>query len=179
MGLPSQLRDLVFIPLANHLPRLRASDSVRWMVYRWAGVRVAGRGTIRGPLLVQPPGAASNILIGRDCFINSMTRFAVPRATVTIGNNVQIGPMVCFETVGHGLVFVPGKGRGDSDAPIIVEDEVWIGAGVIVTKGVTIGRGAVVAAGAVVARDVAPYTLVGGVPARVIQEIDPDAAACG
>ena len=174
MSAIARLRDLLFIPLANHLPRLRVSDSVRWVVYRWAGVRILGRATVRGPLLIQPPGAACNVTIGRNCFINSVTRFAVPRATVTIGDDVQIGPMVCFETVGHGLMFVPGKGRGDSDAPIVVEDQVWIGAGVIVTKGVTIGRGAVVAAGAVVARDVAPFTLVGGVPARLIQEIEHD-----
>jgi len=48
---------------------------------------------------------------------------------------------------------------------------VWIGAGVIVTGGVTIGKGAVVAAGAVVTKDVAPMTIVGGVPAKLIREI--------
>jgi acetyltransferase-like isoleucine patch superfamily enzyme len=166
------LRDLIFVPIANHLPRLRLSDSIRWIVYRWAGVRIAGRSTIRGPLLIQPPGAASHVSIGSRCFINSVTRFAVPRATVTIGNDVQIGAMVCFETVNHGLDYVPGRGRTDEDAPIVVEDGVWIGTGVIVTPGVRIGRGAVIAAGAVVASDVPPFTVVGGVPARTIRRLD-------
>jgi acetyltransferase-like isoleucine patch superfamily enzyme len=56
--------------------------------------------------------------------------------------------------------------------PIVVEDEVWIGGGAIITQGVKIGRGAVVAGGAVVTRDVEPGTIVGGVPARFIRKID-------
>lgn len=87
-----------------------------------------------------------------------------------IGRNVQIGPNVSFETVSHGLKFDPGKGRGDIVRPIVVEDEVWIAAGAIITGGVTIGRGAVVAAGAVVSRDVAPGAVVGGVPARELKK---------
>ncbi|MCO6476121.1 MAG: hypothetical protein J5I94_05830 [Phaeodactylibacter sp.] len=58
-------------------------------------------------------------------------------------------------------------------APIIIEDDVWLGARSIVLKGVTIGRGAVVAAGAVATRDVPPYTMVGGVPAKVIRRLSP------
>ena len=61
------------------------------------------------------------------------------------------------------------------NAPIVLEDEVWIGAGSIVLPGVRVGRGAVVAAGAVVTRDVAPYTVVGGIPARKIKDIPEDA----
>lgn len=171
-GLAARLRDFVFLPMANHLPRLRASDSVRWIVYRWSGVRITGRSTLRGPLLIQPPGAASQVQIGKGCFINSVTRFAVPRATVMIGNNVQIGPFVCFETVNHSLEHRPGVPRDDFHAPIVVEDDVWISAGVIVTGGVTIGCGAVVAAGAVVTADVEPRTLVGGVPAKLIRRLD-------
>ncbi len=56
--------------------------------------------------------------------------------------------------------------------PIFVEDEVWIGAGAIITQGVTIGRGAVIAAGAVVDKDVEPLTLVGGIPAKLIKNIE-------
>ena len=59
-----------------------------------------------------------------------------------------------------------------SAKPVIVEDDVVIGANVVVLEGVTVGKGAVVAAGAVVTEDVPPYTVVAGTPARVIKEID-------
>ncbi|HKM25207.1 MAG TPA: DapH/DapD/GlmU-related protein, partial [Corynebacterium sp.] len=62
--------------------------------------------------------------------------------------------------------------QGITAEGIVVEDDVWLGANVVVTDGVRIGRGAVVAAGAVVTRDVPPHTVVAGVPARVIKEID-------
>jgi maltose O-acetyltransferase len=89
-----------------------------------------------------------------------------------IGRNCQIGPRVSFETISHGLVYKPNKGRGRWTKPIVVEDEVWIGVGAIITQGVTIGKGAVVAAGSVVNEDVEPFTLVGGVPAKVIKRIE-------
>jgi acetyltransferase-like isoleucine patch superfamily enzyme len=165
------MREFFFLLIANSLPRSRISDAYRFVCLRWAGVGIVGRLTIRAPFDVRPIGKAGNVSIGPRGFINSGIRFAVPRATVTIGRAVQIGPNVCFETVSHGMVFTPGIGRGDLDGPIVVEDEVWIGAGAIITKGVRIGRGAVVGAGAVVTKDVAPRTFVGGVPARWIRDI--------
>ena len=123
---------------------------------------------IWGPLTIRPPGVTRNIAIGSSSILNTNIRFGVTSAPVTIGRNVQIGPSVSFETVSHGLVYEPGKGRCDIVRPIVVEDEVWIAAGAIITGGVTIGRGAVVVAGAVVSRDVAPGAVVGGVPAREI-----------
>jgi maltose O-acetyltransferase len=163
------VREFLFLTIANALPRLRACDSVRHILCRWAGMRISGKCLIWGPLVIRPIGGARNIEIGEGSFLNSYTRFGVPCEKVRIGRNVQIGPFVSFETVSHGLEYVPGKGRGDSFAPIHVEDEVWIGAGAIITPGVTIGRGAVVAAGAIVNADVAPRTLVGGVPAKLIK----------
>lgn len=58
--------------------------------------------------------------------------------------------------------------------PIVIRKGVWIGARVIVLKGVTIGEGAVIGAGSVVTKDIPPYSIVGGNPARVIREIPPD-----
>jgi serine acetyltransferase len=57
------------------------------------------------------------------------------------------------------------KKPGD-DLPVVIEDDVWIGTGVIILKGVRIGRGSIIAAGALVKKDVPPYSIVGGVPAR-------------
>jgi maltose O-acetyltransferase len=167
------MRELIFLPLANHLPRMMLSDFVRYFIYKLAGVNIEGRCIIYGPLIIRPFGCAKNISIGKGSFLNTEIRFGCPEDKIVIGRNCQIGPRVCFETVSHGMVYRPNKGRGRWTKPIVVEDEVWIGAGVIITQGVTIGRGAVIAAGAVVDKDVEPLTLVGGLPAKPIKRIEP------
>jgi maltose O-acetyltransferase len=131
--------------------------------------------TFSGSLTVRPVGGARNITIGHNTFINSDCSFGCPDALITIGERAQVGPGVSFETVNHGLIYEPGRGRGATHQRILVEDEVWIGAGAIITPGVRIGRGAVVMAGAVVTKDVDPYTVVGGVPARVVKNLHVEA----
>ncbi len=165
------MKELIFLSLANNLPRLRIFDEVRFVIYRLAGLTIKGKCKIWGPLTIRPIGGAKNIEIGEGTFINTEIRFGVPDDKVIIGRNVLIGPRVMFETVNHGLRYIPGTGRGGWSKSIIVEDEVWIGAGSIITQGITIGRGAVVAAGAVVTKDVGENTVVGGVPAKLIRNI--------
>jgi maltose O-acetyltransferase len=165
----ASLRELLFLTLANHLPRLAPFDHARYLVLRAAGVRVRGRCLVWGPLVIRPIGGARNVEIGPRTFVNTEVRFGVPTERVVIGADVLIGPRAQFETVDHGLVHVPGRGRGRTSRPIVVEDEAWIGAGAILLPGVRVGRGAVVAAGAVVTQDVAPHTVVGGVPARFLR----------
>lgn len=164
------LRELIFLTLANNLPRLGLCDRIRHILYGWAGVRIEGRCRIWGPLTIRPIGAAANIRIGAGAFLNTEIRFGA-RAEVTIGRHAQVGPRVMFETVNHTAAAGHGTRRGASSSPISVEEEAWIGAGAIITPGVTIGKGAIVAAGAVVTRDVAAMTIVGGVPARVIGQV--------
>jgi len=165
------MRELIFLTLANNLPRVKMLDEIRYILYRLAGIKIKGRCRIWGPLTIRPIGCSKNITIGKGTFINTEVRFGVPSDKVIIGSNVQIGPRVMFETMNHGLQYTCGKGRGGWTKPIVVEDEVWIGAGVIITQGVTIGRRAVIAAGAVVIGDVPTNTLVGGVPAKIIKRI--------
>jgi len=115
----------------------------------------------------------AGIRIGRDSLVGE---FNVLRGQggIRIGDRVYTSPLVQLAAVNH--VFSdptrPFVEQGITAQGIVVEDDVWIGAGAIVTDGVRIGQGAVVAAGAVVTRDVPPHTVVAGVPARVVKEID-------
>lgn len=111
-----------------------------------------------------------NTQIGSWVFINHGTTFSTPYG-IKIGNFVMIGPNCLFTSVHHSfddwkkpMIF-----QKPVIKPIVIGDDVWIGANVTVLGGVTIGRGAVVAAGAVVTKDVKPYTIVGGVPAKFIK----------
>ncbi|WP_337017221.1 2,3,4,5-tetrahydropyridine-2,6-dicarboxylate N-acetyltransferase [Oceanobacillus massiliensis] len=106
-------------------------------------------------------GASINIgaVIGEGTMIDMN---AVLGGRATVGKNCHIGA----GTVLAGVIEPP------SAKPVIIEDDVVIGANVVVLEGVTVGKGSIVAAGAIVTQDVAPNTLVGGTPARVLKEID-------
>jgi 2,3,4,5-tetrahydropyridine-2,6-dicarboxylate N-acetyltransferase len=106
-------------------------------------------------------GASINIgaVIGEGTMIDMN---AVLGGRATVGKNCHIGA----GTVLAGVIEPP------SAKPVIVEDDVLIGANCVVLEGVTVGKGAVVGAGAIVTKDVPPYTVVTGAPARVIKEID-------
>lgn len=115
-----------------------------------------------------------NVKIGDNCLINHNNLLQPgkgPNGTINIGNYVHTGVNVMFMAFNHGFYTtdIPTKEQDYMDAPIVVEDDVWIGGGSIVLSGVTIGKGAIIAAGAVVNKDVPPYAIVGGVPAKVIK----------
>ncbi|MER2600326.1 MAG: acyltransferase [Caldilineales bacterium] len=112
------------------------------------------------------------IRIGRDSLIGEYNVLR-GQGGITIGDRVYTAPQVQLLAVNHNFADPtrPMVEQGISAEGIVVEDDVWIGAGAIITDGVRIGRGAVIAAGAVVAADVPPYTVVGGVPARVLKSI--------
>lgn len=95
---------------------------------------------------------------GERVFINQGCWF-LDGGGITIGDRVLIGANVTLSTAGHPIE-VAERFDGITLAPILIEDDVWIGASATVTPGVTIGRGSVVGAGAVVAKDVPPLTVV-------------------
>lgn len=113
--------------------------------------------------------SGKHTVFGKNVFINSGCKFQ-DQGGISIGNNVLIGHNVVLATINHGE---KPEERGDMYLkPIVIEDDVWIGANATVLQGVTIGKGAIVAAGAVVTKDVEPYTVVGGVPARFIKRVE-------
>lgn len=110
-----------------------------------------------------------NIRVGRNVFINQLCVLN-DIGGIEIGDDVMIGPRVSLLTAGHPLD--PARRRRQIvAAPIVIERNVWLGAGATILQGVTVGSNAVVAAGAVVTRDVPPRMLVAGVPAQVLREI--------
>ena len=135
-------------------------------------VRV-GKNTNIHPTVVIREG--EYISIGDHCLINHNNLLQAGKSKhgrITIGNYVHTGVNVMFLAFNHGFYTreIPTKDQDYLDAPIVVEDDVWIGGGSIILSGVTIGKGSIIAAGAVVNRDVPPYTIVGGVPAKVIKK---------
>lgn len=110
-----------------------------------------------------------NIHLGENVFINFSCHFQ-DQGGIYIGNNVLIGHCVTLATLNH---MQSPKDRGSMIPKAIhIGNDVWIGSNSTILQGVTIGDGAIIAAGAVVTKDVAPNTIVGGVPAKFIKKID-------
>lgn len=110
-----------------------------------------------------------NIHLGENVFINSSCHFQ-DQGGIYIGNNVLIGHCVTLATLNH---MQSSSDRGSMIPKAIhIGDNVWIGSNVTILQGVTIGDGAIVAAGAVVSKDVEANTIVGGVPAKFIKNIE-------
>ena len=106
-----------------------------------------------------------NIYIDNDCYIGEGALFLSTNAEIHVGKNVMFGPNVMLITgnhnihsIGYYMSDVKVKNKTD-DEDIVIEDDVWIGAGAIILKGVTIGTGSVIGAGAVVSRSVEPYQI--------------------
>lgn len=107
-----------------------------------------------------------NIRIGRRVFINSGCKFQ-DQGGIVIGDDVLVGHNCVIATLNH--VDDPENRADMLPKPVRIADKVWIGANVTILPGVTVGEGAILAAGAVVTKDVAPRTVVGGVPARILR----------
>ncbi|MDE6723882.1 MAG: sugar O-acetyltransferase, partial [Eubacterium sp.] len=110
-----------------------------------------------------------NIHLGENVFINSSCHFQ-DQGGIYIGNNVLIGHQVTLATLNH--MQSPKDRASMIPKAIHIGNDVWIGSNATILQGVTIGDGAIIAAGAVVSKDVAPNTIVGGVPAKFIKNVE-------
>jgi maltose O-acetyltransferase len=152
---------------ANRIIGTLPIRAVRNFYYRHAlGWSIAPGASINTGLKIF--GGRGKVSIGRNSTIQLDCLFAgVGMTELRIGDNVAIAYRTTLLLGSHDP---HDADFGAIVAPIVIEDYVFIGANVVVVPGVTIGRGAVVAAGGVVTKDVAPYTIVGGNPAKPIGE---------
>ena len=110
-----------------------------------------------------------NIKLGKNVFINAGCQFQ-DQGGITIGDDTLVGPKTVIATLNHHQN--PAKRANLIPKPVKIGSKVWIGANVTILPGVTVGDGAIIAAGAVVNKDVAANTIVGGVPAKYIKDVD-------
>lgn len=114
-------------------------------------------------------GTGNGIRIGSNSGLGIRCKV---RGPLEIGNDVMMGPDVIIFTSNHetSRTDIPMRGQGSTvPQKVIIHDDVWIGARVIILPGVTVGKGAILAAGAIVSKDVPEYSIVGGVPAKVLK----------
>ena len=122
---------------------------------------------------VRPPfrcDYGSNIRIGRGTFVNYGC-VMLDCNTITVGEDVQIGPAVQIYTPDHPLDAAARRSGLESARPVVIGDNVWLGGGAIVCPGVTIGADTVVGAGSVVVRDLPPGVVAAGNPCRVLRAL--------
>jgi maltose O-acetyltransferase len=119
----------------------------------------------------------ANIHVGNDVSLGYKPVLVAANAKIQIGDKVMFGPEVTIRGGNHTTSYVgrfmfdvtDREKRREDDLGVVIQDDVWVGTRAIILHGVTVGRGAVVGAGAVVTKNVPPYAIVGGVPARVLR----------
>lgn len=130
-------------------------------------------GSVGDNCWIEPPirvAYGSHIHIGNN-FYGNFNLVVVDDATVTIGDNVMVAPNVTISTAGHPIdpdIRITGQ---QFSLPVHIEDNVWLGTGVIVHPGVVIGRNSVIGSGSVVTKSIPPNVVAAGVPCRVLREI--------
>ena len=136
-------------------------------------IQIGPRVMIDSFVKIKPTGGSGDVVIGADTAINSGTVIYTGNG-VTIGEGVAIAANCTLAPTNHAIAdrtrMIKDQGFQPSKGGIIIEDDVWLGSGVVVLDGAIIRRGAVIAAGAVVRGEVEAYAIYGGVPARRIGE---------
>ena len=112
-----------------------------------------------------------NIFLGNNVYINHDVEIIPDKAGISIDDDVLIGGNTLITASIHNFdrIDIPINKQGTNSYKVIIEKDVWIGSHVVILPGVKVGTGAVIGAGAVVTKDVTPYSIVGGVPAKFIK----------
>lgn len=146
-----------------HLVGFVPFHHIRRFFYRLAGIKIGKGSTIHTGARFYDP---KNIVIGEDTIIGEQVVLD-GRDKIIIGNHVDIATGVMIYNSEHDINSEDFKAI---NAPVFIEDYCFVGPRTIILPGVKIGKGAVIAAGAVVTKDVPPFVIVGGVPAKIIGE---------
>lgn len=136
---------------------------IRRFFYRFSGITIGNGSTIHTRAIFYNP---QNIIIGKDTIIGEGAVLD-GRDLILIGDHVDFASEVMVYNAEHDIESPTFAAKL---APVKIDDYVFIGPRAIVLPGVTIGKGAVIAAGAVVTKDIDPFAIVGGIPAKVIGE---------
>ena len=142
------------------------SSKAKLVAYGAGTIELCGKNTVEDGTLINADGGKvclNGCYINRNCTI-------VSQKEIIVENGASIGPNVCIYDHDHNLqrMSTPEQPLFLSES-VKIEKSAWIGANATILKGVTVGEGAVVAAGAVVTKDIPPYSIAGGVPAKVIK----------
>ena len=170
-GLASRLRNLWFrllgVRLTGYVWMRRVSIPRNWSDITLEQGAMLDDGVV---LLCSGVPKHDKLVIRHGTYVNRGTNFTA-HESVTVGRHCLIGPNCYISDANHGTL--PGIAPKDQPMqvkPVVIEDEVWLGANVVVLPGVRIGRGAIIGAGAVVTKDVPANAIAVGVPAKVIKQ---------
>ena len=153
-------------------PQCFIDDYVTIYAHPDGGAIRLGRGVHLYRGTVVEVGAGGGVTIGDDTHIQSCCNIKGFLGSTLVGSSVQIAPHCVLSPYQHGFDDTSSPIRTQaitSSGDIILEDDAWLGASAMVLDGVTVGRGAVIGAGSVVTKDIPPYSVAVGVPARVIR----------
>ncbi|OLN87644.1 putative acetyltransferase C18B11.09c 2 [Colletotrichum chlorophyti] len=127
-----------------------------------------GKGTFIEPPFI--PDYGCNVIIGENCFINFNCTI-LDTSLVVLGDRVQLGPNVSIYSAGHETSVLSRIKFIEFGDPVRIEDDAWIGGGTIILPGVTIGRGSTIGAGSIVTKDIPPYSVAIGSPAKIVKKL--------